>query len=325
MVLRIITIFFLLITNLRAQNSCTPIVSLPTIITKAGIYCLTNNLVNNANQNAITILTSGVTVDLQGYAIDSSNLDSNSQLYGVYSLDVQDITIKNGIIRGFMYGIYLSNSSGSDTNMGSLSGGYILENLVIKNSFFRGIRIEGANNVVRNCTVTSTGGTTVFNNSFAIGIESIGPGTIIEKNIVTETYSCGTGESVAISFSNNASGSSAHLNRITNKKKNSGCPSPVLPQGHSFGVWVGGNPILKTNVYLRNNNISNLDYGIAFSSPTTGWYGNNQISKVGCNYIISSDTVSTFDYRGVVSCAPGSLSLDELDFINNAMSHHPIR
>lgn len=314
-----IILFFSLI-SLTVESNCIPISSLPIVINKPGTYCLTNNLVNKANQHAITIAVSGVAVDMQGFTVDSANLQTDNSLYGIYSLDARDITIKNGIIRGFMYGIYLSDSKGSDTSMDSLSGGYLIENMVITNSLSRGIRIEGANNVIKNCTVTSTGGTTLFDNSFAIGIEIFGPGSVIENNTVTETYACGKGESVAISFSNNASGSNAYSNRITNKKRKlSACHSLGLSQGQSFGIWVGGNLTYKTNVYIRNNNISNVDYGFVFSTPPTGWYGNNQISQVRCKYMIGSNTVSTFNFKGKVPCERDLLSLDELNLINSIL------
>ncbi|ASQ46448.1 right-handed parallel beta-helix repeat-containing protein [Legionella clemsonensis] len=99
-----------------------------------------------------------------------------------------------------MYGIYLTDSKDSSADSNTVSGGHLIEKMTIRNCLFRGIRIEGAHNIVKNCFINNTGGTQLFANSFAIGIEAIGPGVIIENNTVTETYACGKGESVGISL-----------------------------------------------------------------------------------------------------------------------------
>lgn len=290
--------FLFFFSSAFSETKCISIQTLPTQITKPGNYCLENNIYNGDQQNAITILSSGVVLDLKGFTISSNTADPATKLFGIYSKDVRDITIKNGIIRGFMYGIYLSDSNTSSTGPDSLSGGYKIEGVTLKENYFRGIRLEGSNHLVRNNVIRSTGGSLVFSNSFAIGIEIIGPGAKIEKNIISDTHSMGNGESVALSFSNNCSGSEANDNRIINHEAINSFSST----GHSFGIWVGGNPKNRTNVHIRDNNIDNMYFGFAFSSPTTGWYGNNLIRRATCNYTIGSSTVSTFDHTGVSSC-----------------------
>ncbi len=298
-----------------AENPCTPIDSVPTIITKSGSYCLQNNLYNQESKNAITISVSGVIIDLKNHTLSAGVEDPGTKLFGVYSKDVRDITIKNGIIRNFMYGIYLSDSNTSSTGANSLSGGYKIENVKLVSNYFRGMRLEGANHTVIGNTVRNTGGSIVFDNSFAIGIEIIGPGAKVESNTVVDTYSCGNGESVAISFSNNNSGSEANRNRIINYKSTKDkCLLYHASTGRSFGIWVGGNPSFKTNAFLRDNIIDKMYYGFAFSSPTTGSYGNNLVRGATCNFLVVSDSVSTFNYVGSVACP--SITTDEIDEIN---------
>lgn len=315
-----LVIFFLslcVITNIQATTPCTPISALPYIIESPGSYCLTDNLVNNTDQNAITIAASGVVLDLKQFTISSYNSRSDNASFGIFSLNCRDITIKNGFIKGFMYGIYLSDKLGSDADPGSVSGGHVIDNMTIKDNFFRGIRLEGAYNIIKNSTITGVSGTTVFSNAFAIGIESIGPGAIIENNTITEIYGTGTGESVALSFSNNSSGSSASGNIINNKK--SAVQNPAqLNTGEKFGIWIGGNLIFQTNVYIRNNKISNMTYGVTFAFPTTGWYGNNDVTQnKRCDYLICSTSVSTFNHKGFVCCE--SLNIEQIKVLNQLL------
>ena len=186
-ILKSLFLLGLLISNVQASSvPCAYITALPFTITTHGNYCLAGNLVNYSDQNAITIAASGVVLDLQTFTIDTYNTRSDNSTLGIYSLDRRDVTIKNGTIRGFMYGIYLSDSLGSDTDPTSTSGGHLIENLTITGSSFRGIRMEGSNNIVKNSTIAAIGGTTIFKNAFAIGIETIGPGAIIENNTISD-------------------------------------------------------------------------------------------------------------------------------------------
>lgn len=315
-ILKNLFFFVVLISNAQASLvPCAYITTLPFTITTHGNYCLAGNLVNYTDQNAITIAASGVVLDLQKFTIDTYNTKSDNSSFGIYSLDRHDITIKNGIIRGFMYGIYLSDKQGSDSDPTSSSGGHLIDNVTITGSSFRGIRMEGAYNIVRNSTITAIGGTTIFKNAFAIGIETIGPGAVIEKNTVSEIYGTGTGESVAVSFSNNSSGSSATGNRIINEIFEN---PTYLSNGDKFGVWVGGNLKFQTKVFIRNNKISNMDYGVTFSSPTTGYYGNNIIEQSKkCDYVICSLSVSTSNHKGLVCC--NEASYDKVKLINQSI------
>lgn len=284
--------------NVYAHDSCTPVSSLPWVISQPGTYCLTKNLMNRTNLNAITIDASDVLLDLGTFRIESYNKKESNRSFGIFSLNTRNVTIKNGTIVGYMYGIYLSDSLGSDADVSSFSGGHLIENMTITGSFFRGIRIEGVANKVQNNTISGIGGCTVFPNALVIGIETVGPGAQIEHNVITEIHGTGTGESVALSFSNNSSGSSATSNIINNELLNQN-----IAQGNEFGIWVGGNQHYQSNVYLRENNISDVNCGIAFSSPTTGWYSNNTVNRVyPCDYVISSKTVSTTDSIGIVNC-----------------------
>lgn len=57
--------------------------------------------------NGIRIGASGVTLDMNGAVIVGTNFEN----YGVRSLQHDDVTIKNGVIRGYYYGIRVENGS----------------------------------------------------------------------------------------------------------------------------------------------------------------------------------------------------------------------
>ncbi|MBS3164818.1 right-handed parallel beta-helix repeat-containing protein [Candidatus Woesearchaeota archaeon] len=69
---------------------------------------------------AVRVETGGVTIDLNGAVLDGRNLHG----YGIYLRDCDGVTIKNGTIRGFFYGIVAENCS-------SLT----LENLIVSENY----------------------------------------------------------------------------------------------------------------------------------------------------------------------------------------------
>jgi hypothetical protein len=165
--------------------------------------------------------------------------------------------------------------------------------MILQDNFFRGIRVEGDRQIIRNNRIVNTGGNLVFKNSFNMGIEIIGPRTKVENNTVIDTHAQGTGENIAISFSNNCGDSSAKGNQLFNhyrfleKRMHFRGSS-----GHSFGIWVGGNPLIPSNVSVRNNRIKNFYYGITFSSPTKGVISNNRFIDVDQRAYLNGTVVS---------------------------------
>lgn len=90
--------------NSRAQ---TVISSVPHQITAAGTYTLGKNLTYSGTGNAITIKTSGVTLDFDGHVLSATN--SASTTIGVQLADpsgnTKNVTLQNGTIRNFVKAI----------------------------------------------------------------------------------------------------------------------------------------------------------------------------------------------------------------------------
>jgi hypothetical protein len=84
--------------------------SYPYVISQPGSYKLTSNLVVDAGKNGINIVASNVTIDLNGFTISPQAPDLNAE--GVQALNLQAITIRNGVISGFNTSVDLVGTSG---------------------------------------------------------------------------------------------------------------------------------------------------------------------------------------------------------------------
>ena len=187
---------------------CTAITTLPSIITTQGVYCLTGNLgTAMTSGHAITINTNNVVLDLNGFKLAGLAAGLGTNADGIRASNRQNITIKNGTVRGFLDGILLSDSGGSQ--------GHLVEDIRADQNTWIGIWVEGAGNIVRNNQVVATGGTTFFGaNADAVGIFVTGAGPRVLNNDVTNTFKQGTGIAWGIGL-NGVTGGLVVNNRIT--------------------------------------------------------------------------------------------------------------
>src|SRR5262245_43589026 len=135
--------------------NCTPITSLPAVISVPGIYCFTGNLdtsISSSGDRAITISANNVVLDLNGFKLGGLGGGTATLATGVFASGRQNITIKNGTIRGFWEGIFLFNSAASQ--------GHVIEDIRADNNRNVGINVDGTGNIVRNNQVVATGGST---------------------------------------------------------------------------------------------------------------------------------------------------------------------
>ena len=188
-----VLVLMLSVATVQAETiDCTAITSLPYTINAQGVYCLTGHLATNmATGNAITINVNNVILDLNGYKIGNLAAGNTTTAYGIYAYHRQNITIKNGTIRGFHRGIILTDDSPWTT-----SQGHVVENVRADMNFFVGIQVDGRGNVIRDNTVVDTGGHD--SDIYAFGIVAYGPGVIVEHNAVTETVEKASGYSHSI-------------------------------------------------------------------------------------------------------------------------------
>jgi parallel beta-helix repeat protein len=131
------------------------ITSLPYTITTQGHYCFDRNLSTAITTgNAITINTDFVVLDLNNFKLGGGSAGLATQAKGIYSLNRSNITVRNGNIRGFAFGIQLD----ATTTAGALNN--LIENNVVDGNTVAGIALYGSSYNIRNNTVTNTGGST---------------------------------------------------------------------------------------------------------------------------------------------------------------------
>ena len=233
----------------RAETTqCTPITTIPITITVQGIYCFSGNLAGNmASGNAITIDTNNVTIDFNGFKLGNLAAGPSTFAKGIYADNKKNITLRNGTIRGFHYGIRL---------LGSTASGHLVEDMRLDGNTYLGIYLSGKGAMVRNNQVVSTGDTTTGSNlAYGIFISS-GEGASIINNDVADTVEGSGGTSKAITC-HTCSGTVIKKNRVSNS---------AAGPGIAYGIYVD---LGSNNLMVDNRMANNIDYGI-YLATTTG-------------------------------------------------------
>ena len=245
---------------------CKAITSIPTIITTQGIYCLKGNLEGSmASGNAITINTNNVTIDFNGFKLGNLAAGAGTNAIGVRASGRKNITLRNGIIRGFKFGIALDSSNNS---------GHLVEGMRMDGNTIQGIAVYGKGAVVRNNQVISTGGATGSPHAYGILVSS-GDGASIIGNNVADTIEGSGGSSFAI-YCSNCNGTAVEGNQISNS---------AAGPGTSYGIYFTGGD---GNFAVANGILNNLDNGI-FYTGSTGMYRDNRTSGVTTTYTGGTD------------------------------------
>ena len=254
---RLLSLALLLLTSIsvRAETiNCTAITSLPYTITSQGVYCFTSNLSTGMTSgNAIEIQANNVTLDLNGYKLGGLGAGDGTDANGIFALQRKNITIKNGIVRGFHRGIYLRDFSPYTT-----SSGHVVKNILADQNTTWGIEVAGLGNTVADNTVVDTGGSTFT--AAAWGIRVAGSGAKVTDNAVSSTTST-TSNAFGIYLAD-ADRSLVQNNTVTDS---------IGAPGNSFAIFMTST----TGVFLRNNNLANADWGLWFSIGSSGKYFNN--------------------------------------------------
>lgn len=249
---------------------CTVISSLPYTISAQGSYCLDRNLSTNMTSGAaITINVDFVVLDLNGFKVGGGGAGLGTLTNGVLAVNRKNITVKNGNIRGFYRGVYLSDTSGTFTS----SQGHLVEDVRADQNTFIGILVEGRGNVVRNNQVVDTTGTTVGGNSDTSGVVVNGPGSRVINNDSTETVGVGSGTAYGISLSS-ADGAVVENNRVGNSSLAAGSTAILLDSGD--------------DVLVVGNRMATMDNGVVFDTAT-GKFRDNITSGVTTPYSGGTD------------------------------------
>ena len=164
------------------------ITAVPFTITAQGHYCFNRNLSTGMTTgNAITINVDYVVLDLNNFKLGGGSAGLGTNTVGVFSRNHRNVTVRNGNIRGFKYGVQL---------IGTFAGNIVIENNVLDGNTIVGAQTDGDSSVVRNNLVTNTGGSTTFTGWGTYGIyadysdtASGSWGTSVARdNVVTNTF-----------------------------------------------------------------------------------------------------------------------------------------
>ena len=196
-------------TPARAETvNCTHVTALPAVITGQGVYCFTGDLTTGMTSNAaIDIQTNNVVLDLNGFKLGGLAAGPNTGTIGIEVNNRQNITIKNGTIRGFQVAIRMLDAG--------LSQGHVVEDVRADQNTTFGMLIQGSGHIIRNNQVVATGGGPQQN---AFGIAVKGAGTRVLNNDVIRTVT-GAGITWGIFFEQGTTGALAVNNRITEAER----------------------------------------------------------------------------------------------------------
>jgi len=238
---------------------CTPITTLPTIITVQGIYCFTGNLATSmATGRAIDIRANNVVIDLNGRKLGGLAAGAGTLTTGIYAFQRKNITIRNGSIRGFHTAIFLDDPPPYTT-----SQSHLIEDIRADGNTFMAFGLRGLGIIVRRNQVVGTGGSTVSGD--ATGIQFDGPGARLLNNDISSTVATGTGYAFAARIGE-GDGAVVEGNRIDDVSSGT---------GFTFGLHIS----FSADVLVRENSITSVDKGVVYNS-STGKYMDNLTSGV---------------------------------------------
>lgn len=170
--------------------------AVPYTITKPGHYCLKSNLSTAMfSGNAITIESDSVWLDLNNFILDGSAAGLATAANGIYSEDYRDITVRNGVVRGFMFGI--------DLETRARGRNYNVENIRAEGNTVASIFLPatsegpGGRHTIRNNVVIDTGGSTTFGAGAGLAIVLGGDGHVSGNDVINVS---GNAPNLAIAF-----------------------------------------------------------------------------------------------------------------------------
>lgn len=258
----LLTVWALAATALASP--CTGIMTVPYTISSPGQYCVTAPaylIYWGTSGAAITIAADDVVLDLQGRVL-AGGAGSGSAAYGILAHERRWVTVRNGTVRGFAYGVRVD---GSIANR--------IEDMTITANWYFGAWVEGLGAAIVDSRILATGGSTVPGNTVPIAVRAFGPGVTVARNTIhgvalgaPESGCSPSCEAVGIHI-DAAAGSVVESNIVTRESDGP----------NSYAIWVNaGSP--PTSLVVRDNVFTNWWIGIASATATK--YSDNVFTGV---------------------------------------------
>jgi hypothetical protein len=252
---------------------CTPIVP-PIVISSPGSYCLLADyaLKLTGSSAAIEVTANNVIIDFNGHRI--GNMAAGSSNYGagvMVQMPIQNLTLRNGTLRGFHTGI----------SMGGPGMGHLVEDMLIDQSLYGGMYIFADNTTVRRNRVLASG---TWGDQGVLGIHVAGSNNRVIDNDVTNTTSTVWNFIVGIDVEGDRFIVSG--NRVT------GLFAPA--SAIEYGIRASGTGTIANNFVLDNElPAGGSGFGIAaMSSPAVKIVGNN-VTVPGTPYSGGNQIIGT--------------------------------
>jgi hypothetical protein len=172
------------------SGSCREVTAFPANLVDSGVYCLSFKYIDFplASGALITISASNVVFDLNGATLDGTPKGSAFS-WGIRSYGHSNITVRNGTIRGFNYGISLTAPLGYVNTPVRPSHSFLVENVRLIENRTAGIEVVGYDSEIRGNYIAHTGGSSDPRLSgHAWGMIASGDGLRVIDNDVTHTH-----------------------------------------------------------------------------------------------------------------------------------------
>lgn len=228
-------------------GSCMEVTAFPANLAAPGVYCLSFKYIDFplASGVLITISASNVVFDLNGATLDGTP-KGNAFSWGIRSHGHSNITVRNGTLRGFNYGISLTAPLGYVNTPVRPSHSFLIENVRLIENRTAGIEVIGYDSEIRGNTITHTGGSPDPGiTGHAWGIIAAGDGLRVIDNDVTHT----------------------HVNT-------------AYSGGVTTAIYLSGG----SDMVVVNNRMTEADFGIYSGGLNWGKYRDNITVNVGVPY-----------------------------------------
>ena len=132
-----------------------------------------------------------VTLDFNGHYISNLAAGKGTYAYGLYGNNRANITVQNGTIVGFLYGILFDGTSGSSAN----NTGNVIQNMRLPSNTYTGIYLGSPTTCrIEGCQINKTGGTTANGaNSTTYGIYVTEGSVTLRNNQISTVTPVGSG------------------------------------------------------------------------------------------------------------------------------------
>ena len=172
-------------------GSCREITAFPANLVDSGVYCLSYKYIDFPLMSGVLIKISAnnVVLDLNGATLDGTPKRNGAFSWGIQSSGHSNITVRNGTIRGFNYGISLTAPLGYVNTTVRPSHSFLVENVRLIENRTAGMEVIGYDSVIRGNYVAHTGGSPDPRlTGHAWGIIAAGDGLRLIDNDVTYTH-----------------------------------------------------------------------------------------------------------------------------------------